>query len=104
MPRSKPPYPMEFRRRPVALARSGRSQRSLSEEFDVTETTIRAWVRQADLDEVRREDGLTTSEKEELARLRRENARLREERDILSKAAAWFAQERVGTPKKRSDS
>jgi transposase len=104
MPRSKPRYPEEFRRRVVALARSGRSQRSLSEEFDVTGTTIRAWVRQADLDDGRREDGLTTSEKEEVARLRRENARLREERDILSKAAAWFAQERVGTPKKRSDS
>jgi putative transposase len=74
MPRSKPPYPEELRRRVVALARSGRSQRSLSEEFDVTEPTIRAWVRQTDLDDGRREDGLTTSEKEEVARLRRENA------------------------------
>jgi transposase len=60
-------------------------------------------VRQADLDAGRRSDGLTTEEKQELSRLRRENARLREERDILEKAVAWFAQH-VGTRKKRSDS
>jgi transposase len=66
--------------------------------------TIRNWVRQAELDSGQRTDGLTTDEKQELARLRRENARLREERDILEKAAAWFAQEAVGTHKKRSDS
>jgi transposase-like protein len=104
MPRSKPPYPSEFRARIIELARSGRTLRSLSKEFGVTDTTIRSWVRQADLDAGRRSDGLTSDEKQELARLRKENARLREERDILEKAAAWFAQESVGSRKKRSDS
>lgn len=104
MPKSKPPYPDEFRARVVELARAGRMLRSLSREFSVTETTIRSWVRQADLDQGRRNDGLTSEEKQELARLKKENARLREERDILEKAAAWFAQESVGTRKKRSDS
>ena len=106
MPRSKPPYPAEFRARMVELARGGRTVRSLAREFGVTDTTIRSWVRQADLDAGRRTDGLTTDEKKELAKLRRENARLREERDILKKAAAWFAQEEEATRthKKRSDS
>jgi transposase len=54
---------------------------------------IRNWVKQAELDDGSQSDGLTTGEREELARLRRENARLKEEREILSKAAAWFAQE-----------
>jgi transposase len=87
----------------IDLARSGRTLRSLSGEFSVTETTIRSWLRQADLDTGRRTDGLTTDEKQELARLKKENARLREERDILEKAAAWFAQESASR-KKRSDS
>ena len=80
--------------------------RSLSREFGVTDTSIRSWVRQADLDTGRRADGLTTDEKKELAQLRRDNARLREERDILKEAAAWFAQEEEAarTHKKRSDS
>jgi transposase len=103
MPKSRPPYPPEFRRRIVELARSGRSLSSLSEEFGCTDVTIRNWLRQADVD-IGKSDGLTTDEKAELARLRREVRTLREERDILSKAAAWFAQEGVGTPKKRSDS
>ena len=104
MPKSKPPYPADFRARIVDLARSGRTTRSLSREFNVTDTTIRSWVRQADLDQGHRTDGLTTEEKQELGRLRKENARLREERDILEKAAAWFAQESLGTRRKRSDS
>ncbi len=104
MRRFKPPYPPEFRTRIIELVRSGRTQASLAKEFGVTDMTMRAWVRQADLDAGQRTDGLTTEEKQELARLRKENARLREERDILEKAAAWFAQEAVGTHKKRSDS
>jgi transposase len=104
MPRFKPPYPPEFRSKVVELARSGRTLSSLAKEFGVTDVTLRSWIRQADLDAGRRSDGLTTEEKQELARLRKENARLREERDILEKAAAWFAQEAVGTRKKRSDS
>ena len=104
MPKSRPPYPPEFRRRMVELARSGRSCEALAEEFGPTAQSIRNWVRQADLDAGRRKDGLTSEEKEELTRLRRENAKLREERDILKKAAAWFAQEAASTPKRRSDS
>jgi transposase-like protein len=104
MPKSKPPYPADFRARIVELVRSGRTVRSIAREFNVTDTTIRSWARQADLDTGRRSDGLTSDEKLELARLRKENARLREEREILEKAAAWFAQESVGSRKKRSDS
>ncbi len=104
MRRFKPPYPPEFRARIIDLVRAGRTLSSLEKEFDVNNMTIRTWVRQAELDSGQRTDGLTTEEKQELARLRKENARLREERDILEKAAAWFAQEAVGTHKKRSDS
>src|SRR4051812_28582368 len=86
MPKSKPPYPAEFRARMIDLVRSGRSVRSLSREFGVTETTIHSWARQADRDSGRRKDGLTTEERQELTQLRRENARLREERDILKKS------------------
>jgi len=106
MRRQKPPYPPQFRSMIVELHRSGRTMASLREEFDVHPMTIRKWVRQADLDTGRRSDGLTSDEKQELARLRRENARLQEERDILKKAAAWFAQEEAAARalKKRSDS
>jgi transposase-like protein len=104
MPKSKPPYPDEYRLKVIELARSGRTHQSLTREFGVTGTTIRNWLRQADLDEGRRKDGVTSDEKQELARLRKENERLREEQEILKKAAAWFAQEAVGTRKKRSDS
>jgi transposase len=104
MPKPKPPYPAEYRARVVELARAGRTLQSLAREFSVTGTSIRNWLRQADLDEGRRKDGLTTEEKQELVRLRRENARLREEQAILKKATAWFAQEAVAGRKKRSDS
>jgi transposase len=88
----------------VELVRSGRTPEALSREFEPTAQSIREWVRQADLDEGRRHDGLTTEEREELTRLRRENRVLREERDILKKAAAWFAQETTSSPAKRSGS
>jgi transposase len=91
-------------RRVVDLARAGRTLQSLAREFGVTATSIRNWLRQADLDEGRRQDGLTSEEKQELVRLRRENERLREEKIILGKAAAWFAQEAAPGRKKRSDS
>lgn len=103
MRRFKPPYTPEFRARMVDLVKSGRTLASLVREFEVTDASIRAWVRQAELDAGERTDGVTSDEKQELARLRRENARLREEREILEKAAAWFAQE-AATRKRRSDS
>jgi len=73
--------------------RQGRSPEALSREFEPSAQTIRNWVTQADRDEGRRAEGVTTDERLELHELRRENARLREERDILKKAAAWFARE-----------
>ena len=93
MPRSRPPYPAEYRQQMVDLVRSGRSPDHLAREFEPSAQSIRNWVRQADRDEGRRSDGTTTAEREELRRLRREVRRLREEREILAKATAWFARE-----------
>jgi transposase len=75
------------------MVRAGRSPAELAEQFEPSEQCIRNWVKQADRDSGKRQDGLTTAEKEELGRLRRENRALREERAILAKAAAWFARE-----------
>jgi|SRR5208283_1465699 len=102
MPRSKPPYPAELRQRILDLVRAGRTLASLAREFEPTETTIRNWIAQADRDAGIRSDGLTTDERKELNQLRRENRTLREEREILKKAAAWFAQETGATPRRPS--
>lgn len=104
MPGTHPPYPPEFRRQMVELVRSGRSPEELAREFEPSAGAIRNWVRQADLDEGRRSDGLTSDEREEVRRLRREVKRLRMERDILKKAAAWFARESGSIPSGGSDS
>ena len=88
MPRTHLPYPPEFRHQMVELARSGRAIRALAREFECSDRTIGNRVRQGDLDEGRRDDGLTNAEREELRRVRGENRRLREEREILAKAAA----------------
>jgi transposase len=104
MPGSHKPYPEEFKRKLVALVREGRSPEELSKQFEPSGQAIRNWVSQADRDEGRREDGLTTTERDELQRLRRENERLREEREILKKAAAWFAQESKAAPNGSSNS
>jgi transposase len=104
MPKSKPPYPPELRRQVVELVRAGRTPEELGREFEPSAQTIRNWVEQSDLDEGRRDDGLTTAERTELTRLRRENRRLQMERDILAKAAAWFARETGSVPKKCSTS
>jgi transposase len=92
-------YPAEFRRRMVELVRAGRSPESLGKEFEPTANTIRKWVEQADVDEGLRSDGLTTAERAELRELRREIRQLKLEREILGKAAAWFARESITLPK-----
>lgn len=104
MPRTRNPYPPEFREQIVALARAGRSVEDLAREFEPCAHTIHTWIRQADRDDGRRADGLSSEEREELRRLCRENRQLRQERDILSKAAAWFAQESGATPSRSSNS
>jgi len=104
MAKTTPPYPPEFRRRIVELVRAGRTPEELSREFEPTAQSIRNWVGQADLDEGRRDDGLTSVERDELRRLRRENRQLREEREILKKAAAWFARETGSIPSGGSSS
>ena len=75
-----------------------------SREFEPSSQTIRNWVRQADRDEGRRADGVTRAERDELRRLRRENKRLRTEREIPSKAATWFAREADSRSSRSSDS
>jgi transposase len=97
-------YSEEFKRQLIAMVRGGRSPEDLARDFEPAAQTIRGWVMQADLDEGVRNDGITSDEREELARLRRENKRLQEEKEILKKAAAWFAQESLSTPPKRSGS
>ena len=104
MPRTRGPYPPEFRRQMVELVRAGRTPEELAREFEPSAQTIRNWVSQADVDEGRRSDGVTSSERDELRRLRRENRQLRMEREILAKAAAWFARETESVPSKSSDS
>jgi len=104
MPKTRPPYPPGFRRQMVELVRAGRSPEELAREFEPTAQSIRNWVRQADLDEGRRRDGMTGTERDELRRLRRENRQLRLEREILAKATAWFARETESIPRKSSDS
>jgi len=103
MAKTRPPYSPEFRRQMVELVRAGRSAEELAREFEPTAQSIKNWVGQAERD-AGRGDGLTTAEREELNRLRRENRQLRFEREILSKAAAWFARETNTIPPKDSGS
>jgi transposase len=97
-------YAPEFRRQMVELVRAGRSPASLSKEFGPAAWTIALWVKQAARDGGKSDGGLTSAEREELTRLRRENRKLKEEREILSKAAAWFATEGSATSKRSSGS
>ena len=91
-------YPPEYKERIVELVRAGRSPGSLAREFEPSQQTIRNWVKQADLDEGLRSDGLTTEARKEMRELKREVKRLGMERDILKKAAAWFARESESIP------
>jgi len=104
MPKSHPPYTPEFKRRMVELVRTGRTPEDLAKQFEPSAQAIRNWAQQADRDQGVRADGLTTEEREELRRLRRENKQLREEREILKKAAAWFAKETGTIPSGSSNS
>jgi transposase len=97
-------YPPEFRRRIIELARSGRRLEELAREFSLAPQTVRNWCKQHELDAGIRSDGLTSEERAEFAKLKRENKRLTIENDTLSKAAAWFARETSSIPDKHSNS
>ncbi len=93
-PRPRRSFTSEFKAEIVELCKRGdRSVGQVARDFDLTETAVREWVRQAELDAGERQDGLTSLEREELARLRRENRRLQEDVDILKRATAFFAKE-----------
>jgi transposase len=107
MARTHPPYPAEFRQQMVELVHAGRAPVELAREFDCSAQAIRNWVAQDSIDQGKplpgKEGGLTSAEREELARLRRENRRLQMERDILAKATAWFAGKSEKTPTSSSN-
>jgi len=97
-------YAPEFRRQMADLVRAGRAPKELAREFGCSYWSIKHWAKQADRDAGHGDGGLTIAEREELTRLRRENKRLKLEREILGKAAAWFAQESAPNAKRSSDS
>lgn len=105
MPKTKPAYPPEFRQKIVDLYRSGRKYGELAKEFGVSHLTIRSWVKKANaIENPTSPEAIKMSEQEELKQLRKKNRVLREERDFLKKAAAWFAQETGSPLSKRSSS
>jgi transposase len=104
MPKSHVPYPQEYRQQILELARAGRSAEELAKEFEPTAQCIRNWIKQDERDRGQRQDGLTSEEKAELVRLRRENKQLKLEREILAKAAAWFARETDSIPPQSTSS
>ncbi len=93
VPKTRPAYPPEFRREAVQMLRAGRTPAELSKSLGVSEQTLRNWRRQSEADRRERTDVPTSAELEELRQLRRENARLKQERDLLKRAAAFFAAE-----------
>ena len=99
MPKSHSPYSAEFRAEAIRLVRTtGKSKTAIAQDLGVSLEALRAWLRQAELDAGERHDGLTSEELAELRRLRREVKILREEREILVKAAAFFARETNSLP------
>ena len=104
MARTNQAYPPEFRQQMVELVKSGRTPNELAREYEPSAGSIRNWVAQHERDGGQRSDGLSTEERLELRRLRRENKQLRVERDILKRAAAWFARESDTIPGRDSGS
>jgi transposase len=97
VPRTRPPYPEEFRREAIRLAQLGdKPQRQLAKDLGISDVTLRHWLRDEKTARGERPGGLSRDEREELARLRDENARLRMEREILRNAAVFFAREGDG--------
>ncbi|GLY19994.1 transposase [Kineosporia sp. NBRC 101677] len=93
-PRARRSFTPEFKAEIVALCRQGdRTLGQVAKDFDLTETAVRLWVKQAEIDDGDRSDGLSSDEKAELAALRRENRRLKEDVEILKRATAFFAKE-----------
>jgi transposase len=93
MPKTRPPYPEQFRREAVELVRQGRLIPDVAESLGVSQQSLRNWVRQQERDRGERDDGITTAEREELRELRKRVRRLEQERDILKRATALFARE-----------
>jgi transposase len=93
MPKTRPPYPDQFRREAVGLLRSGRSIPDVAESLGVSQQTLRTWSKQEQADRGERQDTLTSAEREELRELRKRVRRLEQERDILKRATALFARE-----------
>jgi|SRR3954447_13614392 transposase len=93
MPKTRPPYPDQFRQEAVELVRSGRSVRDVAESLGVSQQTLRNWAKQVAVDRRERDNGLTSAEREELRELRKRVRRLEQERDILKHATAFFARE-----------
>jgi transposase len=93
MPRTKPPYPPEFRREAVELVLAGRSVKDVADSLGCSDQSLHNWVKQRQLDARERDDGLSSAERDELRELRKRVKRLEQERDILKRAAVLFAAE-----------
>ena len=104
MPRSRAAYAPEFRQKMVELVHAGRSPEELEKEFEPTAQTIRNWLARSEAPRGKRPQLLTSAEREELSQLRKENRKLKLEREILAKATAWFAREAGTTPRRSSGS
>lgn len=104
MPRSRAAYPPEFRQKMVELVHAGRSPENLAKEFEPTAQTIRNWIAKSESSRGKHPQLLSSAEREELGQLRKENRKLRLEREILAKATAWFAREADTTPRRSSGS